>query len=311
MVAHVIMEFGTPAQKDFFLPRILTGEVFFCQGYSEPGSGSDLASLQTSAVADGDDFICNGSKIWITHANDANWIFCLVRTAKEDRPQKGITFLLMPMDSPGISVQPIIMTSGEHVQNQVFFDNVRVPKANALGPVGQGWNVAKYLLEFERGGPYAPAMQVMADQIARNAAQVPGDATDRLIDDPHFAHKLAALCIRLDVLEVLEFRLLSEAGEGRSVGALASMLKVLGTELSQKLTHLALEAAGRPGMAYQPHATAPGGAIPGYTPPADGHVAGEEWQALAPLRYLNDRAGSIYAGSNEIQRNILTKHVLG
>ncbi|MDQ0249661.1 alkylation response protein AidB-like acyl-CoA dehydrogenase [Sphingomonas kyeonggiensis] len=302
MVAHVIIRFGTPEQKAYFLPRILTGEVFFCQGYSEPGAGSDLASLQMRAEPDGDDFVLNGSKIWTTHATEANWIFCLVRTAKLGRPQQGITFLLVPMDLPGIEVRPILMTSGEHVQNQIFFDNVRAPRANVLGEVDAGWSVAKYLLEFERGGSYAPALQV-------RVGEIDASVRDRL-DDPLFATRLAELRIRIDVLEMMELRLLS-ASEGASVGVLASMMKILGTELAQDLAALHLEAAGAEGLAYQPHAVMPGGAVPAHAAPADGYAAGAPWQALAPLRYLNERAGSIYAGSNEIQRNILAKAVLG
>ena len=309
MVAHVIIRFGTPAQKAFFLPRILTGEVFFCQGYSEPGAGSDLASLQMSAVAEGEDFILNGSKIWTTHATDANWIFCLVRTAREGRPQQGITFLLVPMDSPGISIQPILMASGEHVQNQIFFDDVRAPQANVLGAVDAGWGVAKYLLEFERGGAYTPALRVRAAEIGDAAGRI-DTATGRLIDDPLFSARLAELRIRIDTLGMTELRLLS-ASAGGSVGALASMLKILGTELAQDLAALLLEVAGPQGHAFQPHAVMPGGAVPHFTLPADDYVSGAPWQALAPLRYLNERAGSIYAGSNEIQRNILAKAVLG
>ncbi|MFS2109247.1 acyl-CoA dehydrogenase family protein [Sphingomonas sp. Sphisp140] len=302
MVAHVIIRFGTPEQKAYFLPRILTGEVFFCQGYSEPGAGSDLASLQMRAEPDGDDFLLDGSKIWTTHATEANWIFCLVRTSKQGRPQQGITFLLVPMDLPGIEVRPILMTSGEHVQNQIFFDNVRAPRANVLGEVDAGWSVAKYLLEFERGGSYAPALQVRVSEIEAAAGE--------RLDDPLFAARLAELRIRIDVLEMMELRLLS-ASEGASVGALASMMKILGTELAQDLAALHLEAAGAEGLAYQPHAVMPGGAVPAYAAPADGYATGAPWQALAPLRYLNERAGSIYAGSNEIQRNILAKAVLG
>src|SRR5262249_54123273 len=152
-----IIAFGRPEQKQYFLPRILSAEHFWCQGYSEPASGSDLASLQMSAVIDGTDFICNGSKLWTTHAQVANWIFCLVRTSKEAKLQQGITFLLIDMTSPGVTVQPIVSLTGEHIQNQVFFSNVRVPQTNAIGKIGEGWTVAKYVLEFERGGSaYAP-----------------------------------------------------------------------------------------------------------------------------------------------------------
>lgn len=312
MVAHAIVAFGTPEQKDFYLPRILTGEVFFCQGYSEPEAGSDLASLSMAALDDGDDLVCTGSKIWTTHATEANWMFCLVRTSREDRKQRGITFVLIDMNTPGIEVRPLVMTSGEQVQNQVFFDNVRVPKANVLGKIGDGWTVAKYLLVFERGGgAAAPMLQVMANSLASAAEDQPGPDGRPLIDNPIFAAKLAEARIRADVLEILEFRTLAALARGENPGPAASMIKILGTELSQKLTELTLEAAGPRGRAYQPHAAAPGGPLSEFTRPADGYVSGDEWQAVAPLRYFNDRAGSIYAGSNEIQRNILAKAGLG
>lgn len=311
MVAHVIAAFGTPEQKEFFLPRILTGEVFFCQGYSEPNAGSDLAALQMGAVSDGDDFILNGSKIWTTHAQEANWIFCLVRTSNKGRKQQGITFILVPMDQEGVTVRPLTMLSGETVQNQVFFDNARVPKAYVIGEIDQGWNVAKFLLEFERGGAaYSAGLKVRARAIAERSAHVRCDMST-LLECGSFGSRLARAMIRIDVLEVLELKLLSSAGKGESVGPMASLMKIMGTELAQHLTELALEAAGTSGMVFQPHATRPGAEVPGYSPPADGYVSGEGWQAIAPLRYLNERAGSIYAGSNEIQRNILARHILG
>jgi len=312
MVSHAIMKFGTKEQKDFFLPGILTGEVFFCQGYSEPESGSDLASLQMAAVQDGDDLILSGSKIWTTHAVEANWMFALVRTTRSDRKQLGITFILLEMATPGIEVHPLVMTSGEEVQAQVFFDGVRVPKSNILGKIDDGWTVAKYLLEFERGGSVtAPALQVMAEEIGTAAAQQAGPSGGRLIDDPAFARKLADARIRTEVLEILEFRTLTIVAQGGNPGSASSMLKILSTELSQALTELALEAAGARGRVYQPHATRPGGPIAEFEPPANDYLSGEPWQAVAPLRYFNDRAGSIYAGSNEIQRNILAKAALG
>jgi len=312
MVAHAIIRYGTQEQKDWFLPRILTGEVFFCQGYSEPEAGSDLAALSMAAVDDGDDLVCTGSKIWTTHAREANWMFALVRTSRTDKKQRGITFLLIDMTSPGIEIRPLVMSSGEQIQNQVFFDGVRVPKRNVVGEIDDGWTVAKYLLEFERGGSASsPALQVLADDIAAAAAEQPGPGGGRLIDDPAFAHKLAEARIRTEVLEILEYQVLSAVTAGRNPGTAASMLKVLGTELSQTLTELALEAAGPRGRASQPHATCPGGPVADFEPPADGYVSGEPWQAVAALRYFNDRAGSIYAGSNEIQRNILAKAALG
>lgn len=304
MVAHAIIAFGTPEQKDFFLPRILTGEVFFCQGYSEPESGSDLASLTMAAVDDGDDLLCTGSKIWTTHAAEANWIFALVRTSKGARKQQGITFLLIDMTSPGIEVRPLVMTSGEEIQTQIFFSEVRVPKSNVVGRIDDGWTVAKYLLEFERGGgAAAPALQVMCERIATEAGP--------LLDDPAFAADLADARIRTEVLEILEYRVLTAVASGGNPGAASSMLKILSTELSQTITELAMRAAGPRRRVYQPHGAVPGGPVAGYQPPADGYVSGRPWQAAAPLRYFNDRAGSIYAGSNEIQRNILAKATLG
>ena len=312
MVAHAIVAFGTPEQKDFFLPRILTGEVFFCQGYSEPEAGSDLAALSMAAVDDGDDLVITGSKIWTTHAGEANWIFALVRTTRSAKKQHGITFVLIDMTTPGIEIRPLVMTSGETVQNQIFFDAVRVPKANVLGAIDDGWTVAKYLLEFERGGgAMAPALQVMAESIAEAAIHQPGPAGGVLLDDPAFAAKLADVRIRADVLEILEYRVLAVVAEGGNPGADSSMLKILSTELSQSVTELAMEAAGPRGRVYQPHAAMPGGPVSAFAPPTDGYVSGEPWQAVAPLRYFNDRAGSIYAGSNEIQRNILAKATLG
>ncbi|ANI39055.1 acyl-CoA dehydrogenase family protein [Mycolicibacterium vaccae] len=312
MVAHAIIKFGTDEQKNYFLPRILTGEVFFCQGYSEPEAGSDLAALSMTARDDGDDLVCTGSKIWTTHAREANWMFALVRTTRSDKKQRGITFVLIDMSTPGVEIRPLVMTSGEEVQNQVFFDEVRVPKGNVIGEIDDGWTVAKYLLEFERGGgATAPALQVMVEEISTAAADQPGPSGGRLIDDPAFARKLAEVGIRTEVLEILEYQVLAVVAEGGNPGAKSSMLKVLSTELSQAITELAMEAAGPRGRAYQPHATCPGGPIAEFEPPAGGYLSGEPWQAVAPLRYFNDRAGSIYAGSNEIQRNILAKAALG
>ncbi|RJG18850.1 acyl-CoA dehydrogenase family protein [Massilia cavernae] len=310
MIGPALIEFGTPDQKARFLPKTLSGEYFWCQGYSEPDAGSDLASLQMRADADGDDFVCNGAKIWTTHADVANWIFCLVRTEKRERPQQGITFLLIDMASPGISVRPIVAPSGEHIQNQVFFDNVRVPRANVVGKIGEGWTVAKFLLEFERGGTaYAPELQVRLDRIAEFAAGAPADDGAMLADDPAYARKIAAARIRIGALELYEFRAMRDDTGRHSPGLAASVMKVLGTELSQHLTELALEAAGHYGIAYQPQATRPGG--PAQFPHGAGAHAGPRFAAIAPLHYLNDRASTIYGGSNEIQRNIIAKAGLG
>ena len=299
MCAPALIAFGTAEQKSYYLPRMLSGEHFWCQGYSEPGSGSDLASLQMTAVEDGDSFVCNGSKIWTTHAQQANWIFCLVRTARETRPQQGITFLLIDLTSAGVAIQPIVSLTGEAIQNQVFFSNVRVPKANVVGQIGSGWTVAKHVLEFERGGTaYAPRLQAELEELRALA-----------IPDPLFDAKLAATSIRVDALEIYELRVMSKLGKGEPPGPAASVMKILGTELQQQISELALEAAAHYGRAYQPQATRPGGAVS--LPHSNERAVGARSAVLAPLRYLNERAGSIYAGSNEIQRNIIAKTALG
>ena len=311
MCGPVLIGYGTPEQKAFYLPRILSGEDFWCQGYSEPGSGSDLASLQMRAEDDGDHYICNGQKIWTTHGQYANRIFCLVRTSREEIPQKGITFLLIDMDTPGVSVDPLIMMSGEHVQNQIFFRDVRVPKANVVGQVGQGWTVAKYLLEFERGGhAYAPGLAVRLEKIRKIATAEQADG-QRLIDDPAFAGALASASVEIQALEFLEHRIISALSHGGTAGAQASIMKTRGTEISQHLTELAIEAVGAYGAPFQPHATMPGGPVPGWPKPAYNDHVGPDHALPVMSKYLNDRAGSIYAGSNEIQRNIMAKAVLG
>lgn len=304
MCGPVLIGHGSAEQKAHYLPRMLTGEHLWCQGYSEPGSGSDLASLQMSAVEDGDHFICSGHKLWTTHANVANWIFCLVRTSQEAIRQQGITFLLIDMASPGVEVRPILMLSGEHIQNDVFFTDVRVPRANVVGKVGEGWTVAKYLMEFERGGGVStPGLKARLGRIRAIAAYEALDGG--------FTARVNALSIEIEALEAVELQILANMSQGEAPGARSSMMKTVGTELSQRLTELALEAAGAYGAAFQPHATRPGGAVPGFRAPGDqGHV-GPDHSLTAASKYLNDRAGSIYAGTNEIQRNIMAKAVLG
>ena len=312
MCGPVLIGYGTPEQKAHFLPRMLSGEHFWCQGYSEPGSGSDLASLRMSAEADGDDFICNGHKIWTTHANRANWIFCLVRTSTEAIRQRGITFLLIDMATPGVEVRPIISLSGEHIQNEVFFTDVRVPKANAVGPISEGWTVAKYLMQFERGGhASAPGLRGRQRRIRVMATAERGDGEARLIDDAPFAAKLAQADIEISALEAVELRLMSNLSQGAAPGPESSMQKTVATELSQRLTELANEAAGLYLSPYQPHLVQAGGPSPNFVPPADQGSVGPAHSWTVMSKYLNDRAGSIYAGTNEIQRNIMAKAVLG
>ncbi|ENZ83990.1 acyl-CoA dehydrogenase family protein [Caulobacter vibrioides] len=305
MVGPAIMAFGDPAQKAFFLPRMLSGEHLWCQGYSEPQAGSDLAALAMKAKRDGDHLVCTGTKIWTTHANVANWMFCLVRTDASGRKQQGITFLLIDMTSPGVTVRPIVMSSGEAVQSQVFFDEVRVPIENVVGGLGQGWTVAKYLLEYERGGSaYAPELQVKLAALRRDAAEA-------LAANPLLAARLAETEVEVEVLDALEAEILSALSADKAIGTDASMMKILGTELQQRVTELALDAAGPLARAWQPGVAVPGGPVIGHPLPQDDHASGEVWQAIAPLRYLNERAGTIYAGANEIQRGILAKAELG
>lgn len=305
MCGPVLIGHGTVAQKTHFLPRMLSGEDFWCQGYSEPGSGSDLASLQMSARDDGDQFVCNGHKIWTTHAHVANWIFCLVRTSREKIPQLGITFLLIDMRTPGVEVRPIVSLSGEHIQNEVFFTDVRVPKKNVVGQIGDGWTVAKYLMQFERGGGVsAPGLRTRLHRIREMARA-------ESMNDENFAARLANAAIEIEALEYVELRVMSKLSRGQAPGAESSMLKMVATELSQRLTELALEAAGVYALPYQPYAVSAGGPSPNYRPPSNQHPIGPDYTWTVAAKYLNDRAGTIYAGTSEVQRNILSKAVLG
>ena len=311
MCGPVLIGHGTKAQKDHFLPRILSGEDYWCQGYSEPDAGSDLARLQMSAVEDGEDLICNGRKIWTTHGHAANWIFCLVRTAREEIPQKGITFLLIDMRSPGIETRPIWFISGEGVQSEIFFTDVRVPKANVVGRIGDGWTVAKYLLLFERGGSVAaPGLKASLSRLIETARET-DDGTGRpLISFPDVGARLARLSAEVTNLEAIELRVMSALSDGQSPGPESSMQKTLNTELSQKITHMAMELAGVYAAPFQPHATEIGGRVQIDLVGGDHLAAGPASAWSATTRYFNDRAASIYAGTNEIQRNIMAKAIL-
>ncbi|HYE47811.1 MAG TPA: acyl-CoA dehydrogenase family protein [Caulobacter sp.] len=300
MVGPCIMRYGTPEQKAHYLPRILSGEDYWCQGYSEPGSGSDLASLQMRADSDGEDYVLNGSKIWTTHAQHANRMFCLVRTRFEGKPQQGITFLLLDMATPGIAVKPIITLAGEHEVNQVFFDNVRVPKSGRLGEENDGWTVAKYLLEFERGGGSAPGLKVSLARI-RAMAAAEGSDYGSLLDEPHFRARLAEAAIALEAIEMTEHRVLAALSGGKNPGPASSMLKTQGTEAMQRLDELAVLAANHYAAVHQPQAREPGSNL---------EPIGPDHSLTAMPRYLNNRAGSIYGGSNEIQRDIMARLLL-
>ena len=281
MVAPVIMHYGTPEQKAAFLPTILSGKDFWCQGYSEPGAGSDLASLSLRAVRDGEDYVLNGSKIWTTHAQFATRMFCLVRTSTEGRPQHGISFLLLDMRSPGVTVRPIATLAGEHEFNQVFFDDVRVPIANRLGEENRGWTVAKHLLVFERSGRASPPLAARL-RVVRDAAA----ATGWLAHQGN-RERLAREAMTIDALRALDVA--SLGGEGPPEAISPPMLKVMGTECLQRLNALAVEIAA--GWHGDPDA-APDGI------------------ATAMARHLNDRATSIYAGTNEIQRELIARLVV-
>ena len=301
MCGPMLIGHGTAAQKAELLPRILSGEDYWCQGYSEPGSGSDLASLNLKATSDGHFYRLGGSKIWTTHAHCANKMFCLARTRDGERPQQGITFLLLDMDAPGIRVEPIVFASGTHEVNQVFFDDVRVPKANVVGREHEGWTVAKYLLEFERGGGGAAGCQTALDRVRRLAAQAP-QAGGALIDDPGYRRRLDAADIKLQAIKATEFRIMAALSKGQSPGPESSMMKSLGADIGQTLTELALEALGVQAAPHQPGALVPGRNVPPIGP--TGGVA------VFP-RYFNLRASSIAGGTNEVQRNIVAKLVLG
>ncbi|UYN96829.1 MAG: acyl-CoA dehydrogenase family protein [Enhydrobacter sp.] len=303
MVGPVIMKFGTPEQKARYLPGIVSGDIVFCQGYSEPGSGSDLASLKTRAVRDGDDYVINGTKIWTTGAHVANRMFCLVRTSAEGKPQDGISFVLIDsMEVPGLAVKPIVTLAGDHEVNQVFFDNVRTPVANRIGPENQGWTVAKYLLEFERGGDaYTPNLHARIEDVKRIAREEAADGSGRLIEDRSFAERLAETEIDIQALEMIELQVLSDLSKGRNPGAASSSMKIRGSETLQKLDHLGVEALAWYASPFEPGARLLGHNEPTVTP---------EWGVTAMPLYLNNRASTIYAGSNEIQRNIVAKAVL-
>jgi alkylation response protein AidB-like acyl-CoA dehydrogenase len=302
MVGPVIMKFGRQDQKDFYLPLIRSGEDVWCQGYSEPGSGSDLASLQCRAVSDGDHYVINGTKIWTTGAQHANRMFCLVRTSTEGKPQEGISFVLIDMDTPGITIEPIITLAGDHEVNQVFFDDVRVPKKNRVGEENDGWTVAKYLLEFERGGSsYASTIAAALDRL-KLIAEAESTGSGRLIDEPDFAAKLAELEVAQQSVEFTEHRIMSEIAQRGQPGPASSMMKLLGSELTQKVSELAVDAVQYYGAPFQPEARVPGSNV---EPIGPAHAV-----PVVP-KYLNFRAASIYAGSNEIQHNIMAKLVLG
>lgn len=304
LVGPIICRYGTPEQKARFLPRILTGEEAWCQGYSEPGSGSDLASLKTRAVRDGDTYTVNGSKIWTTHAQYADWMFALVRTSAEGSPQSGISFLLIPMHQPGISVTPIITLAGDHEVNAVFLDGAQTSAENLIGTEGQGWTIAKFLLETERGGScHAPRILVDLDRLALLASEVPSGVNGAMSHDHDFRLRLAKLRLEARALEVTELRILADIAAGRPAGPQSSLTKLIASGLTQRVDQLAVDLFGYEGLQMPLERPLYGNASPA--------PIGSRDAQMATPRYLNSRAWTIFGGTDEVQKNIIAKTVLG
>ncbi len=301
MLAPVLMAYGSETQKHEYLPKILSGEHYWCQGYSEPGSGSDLASLKLKAENKGDHYLVNGSKLWTTHGHHADHIFCLVRTDASGRPQQGISFLLIDMATPGVKVDPIITMGMDHEVNQVFFDDVKVPIENRVGEEGQGWEIAKYLLQFERGGGSStPLRQSELDHVRQIVDE--RKANDPEFDtDGYFEREMALIQIDINALEMTELRVLSSMAGGGAPGPESSAIKINSVAVEQRTHQLGVEAIGYHALA------AP--AVTRYA--ADQETFGPDYAPIVVPTYLNGRAASIFGGSQEVQRNIIAKAVLG
>ena len=303
MVGPVIYTVGTPEQKAEHLPAIRDSSVWWCQGYSEPGAGSDLAALQTAAEDGGDHYIVNGQKIWTSFAHHADWMFCLVRTGREAKRQQGISFLLIDMKTPGVEVQPIRMMDGRHYLNAVFFDNAKVPKRNRIGEEGRGWTYAKFLLEHERvENANLRFITQELQKLRRVASEVRSDGR-RLADDPSFMADVSAVEAQFKALEIGLLRTLSDMHAGAEAGpGKSSFIKIRGTEIAQRITELLVQASGPDALRYQP------GPLFGHN---DDALIGPA-HALGPVAtYLFCRAMTIYGGSTEVQKNIMAKHALG
>jgi alkylation response protein AidB-like acyl-CoA dehydrogenase len=307
MVAPVLMTFGNAAQQSYFLPRIISGEDWWCQGYSEPGSGSDLASLRTSAVREGNHYLVNGQKTWNTLGQYADWIFCLVRTSSDSRPQQGISFLLIDMKSTGVSVRPIITIEGEHEINDIFFENVQVPVANLVGEENKGWTYAKFLLSHERTNNAGIGNCKRGLKRLKEIASKQTMNGRPLIDDPRFRDRIAEVELELMALEITNLRVLSAvATESRAPGPEVSLLKIKGSEIIQRLTELQMHALGHDALPLLREALEMDWLAPA--------MLAEHYGAYAPPltgQYFNQRKTTIYAGSTEIQKNIISKLILG
>jgi alkylation response protein AidB-like acyl-CoA dehydrogenase len=305
MVGPVIYTFGTPEQKAQFLPGILSGDDWWCQGYSEPGAGSDLASLRTRAVrakdSEGDHYVVNGQKTWTTMAQHADWGFFLVRTDTEVKAQEGISFLLIDMKSPGITVRPIITLGGEHEVNEVFLEDVRVPVSQRIYEENKGWTCAKFLLAHERSGIAGVAASKRGIERIKDIATSEMDGDAPLLANPFFRRKVSELEMDLTALEFTELRTLAGEASGKGPGPESSVLKIKGSEIQQRITELALEAAGHYGAPY----------FRGFGEGDNEHPIGPDWASRTAPSYFNMRKTTIYGGSNEIQRGIIAKMVLG
>ena len=302
LVGPVLCQFGSDWQKAHYLPRIREGVDYWCQGFSEPGAGSDLSSLKTAAVRDGDEYVVDGSKMWTTHAHFADMIFALVRTAREERQQQGISFLLIDMRSAGIDVRPIITLAGDHEVNQVFFDHVRVPVANLVGEEGRGWDYAKFLLEFERGGG-APSIRCrLALERYREILRNESDGDGKLIGADDMLIELGRLEAEVMALEMLDMRQVAAREATARPGPMASVVKTLGSELQQKIARAAVAALGHdalPDIAFQP---------PDFAAPNNNPVPEHGWTITRS--HLNGLAGTIFGGASEVQRDIIARMVI-
>lgn len=303
MVGPIIYTFGNEAQKKRFLPGILESNDWWCQGFSEPGAGSDLASLSTKAERDGDHYIVSGQKTWTTLAQYADWIFCLVRTSSEEKKQQGISFILIDMKSPGITVNPIVTIDGGREVNDVNFHEVRVPVENLIGEEGVGWTYAKMLLTHERTGIAGVARSKdQLETIKAIASKTDNGFGEMMSEDDDFLRRLSLVEIELMALEFTELRTLAAVQTGKAPGPESSILKIKGTEIQQSITELFVDLAGNYANAYLPEYYVPGSNVDG---------VGPDWAADATSKYFNYRKTSIYGGSNEIQKNIIAKAVLG
>jgi hypothetical protein len=302
MLGPVLIKYGNEAQKRHWLPRILDGSDWWCQGYSEPGAGSDLAAVRTTAVRQGDHYVVNGQKTWTTLGHYANMIFCLVRTATDVRKQEGISFLLIDMNTPGIEVRPIVTLDGEHEVNEVFFTDVRVPVANLVGEENKGWTYAKYLLTYERTNIAGVGFSVAALARLKHAAQKVTRNGKPLAQDPQFAARLAKVEIDLENMKTTNLRVIAAVAGGGVPGAESSMLKIRGTEIRQEISSLLRRAMGPYAAPFIEDALQEGYAE---------EAIGPDEAASAAALYFNNRKLSIFGGSNEIQKNIISKMILG